>query len=360
MTESIALRRLIHQGIASRKLETPEQVVKKLGAMQAQDYHQALWAIGTRLPSATVSEIERSIEDRKILLTWPMRGTIHFVLSEDARWMLKLTASRILAQSKRRQEQLGLDERTIERSRRIFHDALQGDKRISRPVLMQLLEDEGIGTANQRGYHLLWYLSQTAFICQGPREGKQQTFVLLDEWVPRGKELPMDEALASLAESYYGGHGPATVHDFAWWAGITLADARRGVEAVKSRLVSEKANGAEYWSSESETAGAAPNVTSVYLLPGFDEYLLGYKDRGAVLREEYAPRITPGNNGIFMPTIVIDGQVVGLWKRTVKKKGIDIELNLFEPLDERKPDILVAAERYCRFMELPLVSITFE
>lgn len=312
------------------------------------------------MQSATAADIEHSIADRKIMLTWPMRGTIHFVPPEDARWMLKLLAPRVLAQDKRRLEQLELTQEIIERCKQLIHDTLHGNKRISRPNLMQLLEEAGISTKNQRGYHLLWYMAQSGLICLGPREGKQQTFVLLDEWVPRANELSLDESFALLAERYFGGHGPATVQDFAWWAGITLSDARQGVEAARSQLMSEKANGQEYWWAMSSQSGSMDERPSVFMLPGFDEYLLGYKDRSAVLRAEYAPRIVPGNNGVFMPTIVIDGQVAGIWKRSIKKKGIDIEMNLFIPLKDRVESIMDAAGHYCTFMGLPLASTSLQ
>ncbi|WMT43177.1 winged helix DNA-binding domain-containing protein [Paenibacillus sp. D2_2] len=260
-------------------------------------------------------------------MTWPMRGTIHFVPAEDVKWMLKLLATRTLAKDARRQKQLELNQEIIERVKQMFYDVLCGNKRKTRPQLMQMLEEEGISTKNQRGYHLLWYLSQSGLICQGPREGKQQTFVLLEEWVPSAKEFSMEESIGILAERYFTGHGPATVQDFAWWAGITLSNARQGIEAAKSRLVSDKINGQEYWWAGSLQDGSMEERPSVYLLPGFDEYLLGYKDRSAVLRAEYAPRIIPGNNGMFMPTIVIDGQIAGIWKRSIKSKGIDIEFD---------------------------------
>lgn len=361
MTEpSISYRRMHNMHISGEGLDTCEQVVRHLGAMQAQDYHQALWAIGTRTQSATVADVERMIEDRKIILTWPMRGTIHMVHSENVRWMLKHLAPRILAQDGRRLAQLELNLEIIERCRRIFYDALQGNKRISRPDLMQLLEENGIDTKNQRGYHVLWYLALSGHICLGPREGKQQTFVLLDEWVPAAKELSRSEALALLAERYLTSHGPATAQDLAWWAGLTLSDARQAVDSIRSRLVSENISGQEYWTADNAPARAINEEPSVYLLPGFDEYLLGYKDRSAVLNAAHAPHVIPGNNGVFMPMIVIDGLVSGIWKRTVKKKGIDFEFNLFAPQKDREARIIEAAERYCGFMGLPIAATSFQ
>lgn len=356
--QNIPYQRMHNMHIVSGKTITAEHVVQQLGAMQAQDYHQVLWAIGIRTQSATAADVEQIIEDRKIVLTWPMRGTMHFVHPEDVRWMLQHLGPRILAQDERRLEQLELDQKIIERSKQLIYDALEGNKRISRPDLMQLLEEHGIGTKNQRGYHLLWYIAQSGLICLGPREGKQQTFVLLDEWVPVTKELDRSEALAVLAKRYFTSHGPATVQDLAWWAGITLSDARKGVEAARSGLVSEKISGQEYWMDDNvQSVNEEP---SVHLLPGFDEFLLGYKDRSSVLHEAHARYIIPGNNGVFMPTIVIDGQIFGIWKRTVKKKGIDIECKLFAPMKDREEQIVEAAGRYCGFMGLPLADTTFQ
>ncbi|RKN85962.1 winged helix DNA-binding domain-containing protein [Paenibacillus ginsengarvi] len=358
--QSIPYRRMHNLHIAGERMDQGEQVVQQLGALQAQDYHQALWAIGMRTLSSTVADIEQIIEDRRIVLTWTMRGTIHFVHPENVRWMLKYLASRLLAQDGRRLQQLELNQEIIERCRRIIYDTLQGNRRISRPHLMQLLEENGVHTKNQRGYHILWYLAQSGHICLGPREGKQQTFVLLEEWVPAAKELEKSEALALLAERYFTSHGPATVPDLAWWAGITLTDARQGVEAIRSRLVAEKINGQEYWTADKAPARVSHEEPSVYLLPGFDEYLLGYKDRSAVLSPAHAPHVVPGNNGVFMPTIVIDGQVSGIWKRTLKSKGIDIEFILFAPRKDREEHIIEAAGRYCRFMGLPLAATSFQ
>ncbi|TBL77497.1 winged helix DNA-binding domain-containing protein [Paenibacillus thalictri] len=361
MRESnIPFRRMHNLHITGARMEQSEHVAQQLGALQAQDYHQALWAIGIRTQSATTADIEQIIENRKIVLTWAMRGTIHFVHPENIRWMLKHLASRMLAQDGRRLQQLELNLEIIERCKRIIYDALQGNKRISRPNLMQLLEENGFHTKNQRGYHLLWYLAQSSFICLGPREGKQQTFVLLDEWVPAAKEISRVEALAVLAEKYLASHGPATVQDLAWWAGITLSDARQGIEAIRSRLVSEKISGQEYWTADNAPVYAVNEEPAVYLLPGFDEYLLGYKNRSAILSAAHARHVIPGNNGVFMPTIVIDGQVSGIWKRTVKTKGIDIEFNLFASLKDREESIIEAAGRYCGFMGLPLAETSFQ
>ena len=353
----IANQRLLNQHIAGEKFEKPETVVRWMGALQAQDYQQALWAVGLRTQSATVADIEQAIADRKIVRTWPLRGTIHFVPPEDARWMLKLSASRMLAMDGRRQKQLELDEIILKRCEKLFFEALKGGKRLSRPDMMSLLENTGISTERQRGYHILWYLSQSGVICPGPMEGKQQTFVLLDEWVPDSRKLSREESLAELARRYFAGHGPATVHDFAWWSGLSVTEARAGLEAAQSGLFSHKIAGKEFWMAQDTSQRTGSEDSKVYLLPAFDEYLLGYKDRSAVLSPEQATKVVPGKNGMFFPIIVVAGQVIGTWKRSFKKKSIDISLNLFTPFDDAEARVVEAAQCYSDFVRLPLTAV---
>lgn len=352
----IARQRLVSQRIDGERCQTPEEVVRWLGAMQAQEYQEALWAIGLRMRSATVATIEQAIAEGKIVRTWPMRGTLHFVPAEDTKWMLELTATRMIAKDKRRQEQLELDEAIIERAGQLLHDELYGGKRLSRPDVMALWEDAGISTRGQRGYHLLWYLAQTGLICLGPHEGKQQTFVLLDEWVPQLRELSREEALAELAKRYIASHGPATIYDFAWWTGLTISEARVGFHAIQGALCVEKRHGQEYWLSSDALSSEAYPSSNFHLLPGFDEYLLGYKDRSAILAAEHVQKVVPGNNGVFMPMLVVAGQVVGTWKRTLKKNELAILLKPFDQYTNLETEARDVVRYYCGFRGLPLMQ----
>ncbi|MFC4620204.1 winged helix DNA-binding domain-containing protein [Camelliibacillus cellulosilyticus] len=351
---TISDQRLLNQHIDGEKFEKPRDVVKWMGAIQAQSYPQALWAIGVRMKQGTVAAVEQAIQEGDILRTWPMRGTIHFVPPEDAKWMLKLSAERLLPKDGRRRKQLGLDEALLKRCLQLFYDALNGNKQLTRAEMLELLEADGISTKNQRGYHILWYAALTGLICPGPMEGKQQTFVLLDEWVPDSRVLSREAALYELAKRYFASHGPATVHDFAWWIGLTIADAKMGLAAAKPELIMDKINGVDHWMGQ---RFMGDHSSGVHLLPGFDEYLLGYKDRKAVLADEHAQKVVPGKNGIFLPFIISGGQVVGTWKRTIKKKGIEITLSPFTNLDDIQKAIYGAAEKYCDFIGLPLLTI---
>jgi len=349
---NVAHRRLHNQSIAPATCVTPDEVVKRLGAVQAQDYLGALWAVGLRTKAATEQAIEQAISDRQIVRTWPMRGTLHFVAPQDVRWMLALLAPRIVAGSARRHQQLELDGATFARSETLFTQALQGGRRLTRSEMMDLLEQDGIASTGQRGYHILWWAAQSGLICFGPRQGKQDTFVLLDEWLPVGKPLSREEALAELTNRYFSGHGPATLQDFMWWSGLRAAEARTGLELVQSELVSETLDGQTLWFSCSSSPKKATSP-AVHLLPAFDEYLLGYQGRSAVLDPARARQVVAG--GMFKPLIVIDGRVVGVWQRTLRKTKVLVKLDPFEALSLAQiNDAVAAAEAYGRFLGLPV------
>jgi hypothetical protein len=352
----IGLRRLVSQRIvAPRRCEQPEEVVRWMGAMQAQDYHQALWGIGSRLRSGTAAGVERAIAERRILRTWLMRGTIHFAPPEDVRWLLALCAPRLAAAEARRVEQLGITDAQFARCAELLTGELSGDRRLTRPEVMRLFEEAGIETAGQRGYHILVRLAKSGLICIGPMQGKQQTFVLLDDWAPRAesRDLSREQALAVLASRFAVSRGPVTDQDFARWTGIPLSDARRGL-AEADGLGTRAFDGVEHWLAADAAKGAAPAAgrKRAYLLAGFDEYFLGYKDRDAVLEPAHAERIAPGANGVFKPIIVVGGQIAGTWARSLRGREVTIALHPFEPAaalaDQLKPE----AARYRDFLGL--------
>ena len=347
---NVARQRLYNQQIASPTFEQPSDVVGWLGAVQAQNYLGALWAVGLRMKSATEQDIEQALADRTILRTWPMRGTLHFVAAADVRWMLELMTPRVLVASSRRlQKEFGLDDAVFARSREVLSRALQGGRQLSRNAMYQVLEAAHISAAGQRGLHILWWLAQEGLLCFGAREGKQQTFVLLEEWVPGAERLERDEALAQLARRYFTSHGPATVQDFTWWSGLAPADAIAGLESVKADLTQEVVDGQTYWFSSAMPTVKEKSPTA-YLLPAYDEYTVAYKDRSAVLDPLHAQRPDSGH-GIFYPTMVLDGQVVGTWKRTLNKGSVDITLRPFTPLKKAAEQAFAkAARRYGAFL----------
>lgn len=351
---NITAERLANQHLTRPAFERPGDVVRRLGAVQAQDYLGSLWAIGLRTKGATESDVERAIAGRNFVRTWPMRGTLHFVPAPDVRWMLRLLTPRVVARSAGRYRQLELDGRTFARSGEVFARALRGGKRLTRTAMYEALESARISTADQRGLHILSRLAQDGLICFGPREGKQQTFTLLDEWVPEAKPLSRDEALAELARRYFESHGPATLRDFVWWSGLTTTDARAGLEAAAPRLFKEVIGGETYWlPAHAGRADSAPKgeTRDAFLLPVYDEYTVAYRDRTAALNPSDANQT---GNGIFRHVIVIGGRVVGTWTRALKKGGVVITtspLTKFSPAEARA--VASAAKRYGEFLGVP-------
>ena len=339
-------RRLTNQLLTS-PVEDPARVIARLGAVQAQDYLGALWAVGQRTRSVTEGEVEQALADRRIVRTWPMRGTLHIVAAADVRWMLELCTPRIVKRlALRHAREYGLDEAAFARGREVLIRALEGGKSLTRPAVYQILETAGITVAGQAGVHLLWRLSQEGLICFGARAGKQQTFVLLDEWVPGGRKFSRDEALAELAGRYFTGHGPATLADFVWWSGLPVADARAGLRMVENQFERAVIDGETFWLS-SEPARRKSRTPIAHLLPPFDEYLVGYKDRNAVLDPRFAGRLS----ALLSPAVELEGQVVGTWGRRLIKGGVELAFRPFGRLDPTQSNAVDrAAQRYAAFL----------
>jgi hypothetical protein len=353
---ALAYRRLRNQRIDGAIREPPSAVVARLGAVQAQDDLGALWAIGLRAGGAAETEVRQAIAAGQIVRTWPNRGTLHFVAAADARWMIELLAPRSIARNQRRQSELGLDAAVLRRAGNVVVSALQGGRQLARSAIYRLLEDSHVATAGQRGYHILWRLGQEGILCFGPPAARQQTFALLEEWAPDARPMAREAALAELARRYFNSRGPATARDFAWWSGLASADARAGVEAAAPRLAREAIDGQVFWSPSDEPATARNPAAAAHLLPPFDEYLLAYKDRTAVLAPEHATLVAPGGNGMFHPIVVVNGRVAGIWKRVLEKDTVTISTTPFaswSPTESRA--IRTAAGRYAKFLDRRLV-----
>jgi hypothetical protein len=355
-TPTIAQQRLAHQRISYSHFQSPGEVVQWLGALQAQDYASAEWTIGLRLPGASPATIEQAIAQRTLVRTWLLRGTLHIVTAADLKWILTLLSPTLLARFAPYYRKLELDEMTVSKSYEGIAAALQDGQQLTRKELLTTLERSGIRLEGQRASNLLNRAALDGLICLGPMKGKQQTFTLLDEWVPFAKHYTRDEALAELALRYFTSHGPATLHDFAWWTGLLMADAKAGLEAVKSQLSEESVAGKSYWRS-ANVPPVPEEIPSVHLLPGFDEFVLGYSDRSDFLRSEHEALIT-GINAVFAYTMVVDGQVVGTWKRTFRKGAVEITFSPFAPLSPHTLEsFAISAQSYGDFLRLP-VTIT--
>jgi hypothetical protein len=347
---NIGRARLANQHVSRPRFTDPADVVGWHGAVQAQDYLGGLWGVGLRTNGATESSVEDAVSRRAIVRTWPMRGTLHFVAASDVRWMTKLLTPRVIQGARSRYRQLELDDRVFAKSARVAERSLAGGKVVRRDRLYEIWSGAGIQTHDSRGLHLLGFHAMTGLLCFGPREGKQQTFTLLEEWLPAARERDRDEALGELARRYFTSHGPATLHDFAWWSGLTIGEARAGLDGAKTDLASEVVGGRTFWFAESSRGRS--NDSAAYLLPAWDEFTVAYRDRSDIIDPKYTRSVNNGG-GVLSPVVVVGGRVIGTWKRTLGKGTTTITPTFFQRVGLKERRALgTAAQRYGQFLGL--------
>jgi hypothetical protein len=322
--------RLINQQISTSHFTDVKELVGFMAAMQAQDYAMSKWAIGTRLPTITEAAVNTAINNGDIIRTHLLRPTWHWVSASDIYWMLDLVAAQVRASQKPRHKQLELTDKIFTKSFGLMEKALAGNQHLTREELLANLDKVGIGLNGERCTHLLVMAELEGLICSGAEKGNKQTYALLQERVPKPARISRDEALAILAQRYFTSHGPATVQDFIWWSGLSITEGKKALELVKDLLASEKIGAETYWLPQSFVLPASKKK-QVHLLPAFDEFIISYKDRTASLLSEHFKQAV-SQNGIFYPVIVLDGKVIGLWKRTIVKDRIKIETELFQPI----------------------------
>ena len=348
MALSITRLRLGNQRLSGGRFTNPEDVVSWLGAVQAQEYGDTKWALGLRMRRAGNDQIELAFSQGRILRTHVMRPTWHFVAPADIRWMLALTAPRVSARMAPYNRRLELDAATFRRSERAIVRALRGGAQLTRQELKAVLHRAGIQVdGTQRLAHIVMQAELDAVICSGARRGRHFTYALLDDRVPASRAPSRDDALAELARRYFRSHGPASLRDFVWWSGLTAADARAGIAFVERELVRDVVDGTTYWFPSSSRPPAAPRTA--YLLPLYDEYLIAYKDRSAALDLSVWRR--GWSRDPLSAPIVVNGQVVGGWRRILKGDKVVVKATPFAPLSKRQFSAIAdAAGAYSTFL----------
>ena len=355
--QDLAHRRLRNLRLEGPPLASPAEVAGWLGAVQSQDYGPAKWSVAARTSGVGDAGLDQAFADGTILRTHVLRPTWHFVLPADIRWLLELTAPRVHALNAYQYRQLGLDEDELQRSGALLAGALQGGAHLTRRQLAATLERGGIALGGFRLAYLLMHAELRGIVCSGAPSGKQQTYALLEERAPHAEPRTRDQALAELTQRYFASHGPATVKDFGWWSSLTAADIRRGLELAGSRLRQEVIDGVAYWSAASPAPPPGPASPSVHLLQGYDEYLVGYSQSKSLLN--LAGRKLIQDRPMFNGVAILDGQVAGPWKRTVRRAGVAFEVALYEPFDDARAKALqAAADRQGEFLGLPAAVAT--
>ena len=359
MNLDIPRYRLHNQLLSQTDFTEPAQVVAALGAVQAQDYSGAKWALGQRLKHATTDvAIDKAFNEGKILRTHILRPTWHFVAPEDILWMLMLSAPRVHTVNGFMYRQQGLDQPIIKKSYKVLEKVLQGDNYLTRSEVGAAFEKAGIEKAE--GIRLGYFIMSAELdgvICSGGRKGKQFTYALLEERAPKVKALTRGEALAELTRRYLATRGPATLHDFTWWSGLTMAEAKEGIERVKPQFVNETIDGKLYWFDPSVEPVKEKSPTA-HLLPNYDEYFIGFKDRSAIGEVAKQAGIKSEDPSFLAHVIILDGQLVGGWRRTLKKDAVQIKFLLITQLTKAQEQAVErAASQYGAFLGLPVERV---
>jgi len=308
----------------------------------------AKWALGIRLQNSTEIVINNEIDSGSIIRTHLLRPTWHIVSSDDIFWIQELTAPQIKSSLKFRDKQLGLTDTIFEKCNKIFEKTLRDSNHKTREELIQELINAKIEIDNNRASHIFLRAEIDGIICSGKQKGGKPTYAILTEWVPLKNRTYRDEALKELALRYFTSRGPATIQDFSWWSGLSSRNSTLALELNKPDLVSETIEGKTYWFVYTSDI-TKPVKKEIYLLPAFDEFLISYRDRTASLLS-IENKKTISNNGVFYPTILIGGQIIGTWKRNIKGNHIILTINLFK---DGNPDFFKAysksISRYSKF-----------
>lgn len=344
--------RLSQQKVLNTAFSNPQEAVGYMGAIQAQDFEMSKWAIGLRLSQSINSTIMDALDNGSLVRTHVLRPTWHIVSGQDVRWMLALTGKNIKSLSASYARDLGIDQTLYNRANDLIIKALEGEKNLTRKEIMSEIEKGGVKTDSSRAVLFMMNAETDAIVCNGVMKGKEQTYALLDEKVPKGLVLSREEALANLLKIYFSSHAPATIQDFQWWSGLSMTDARAGIQSIKNELDEAQIDGKTYYFSRN--IESPPIEDSVILLPAFDEYCVSYKDRSAIFDPKWHKQAIT-SNGIFKPIIVINGKVEGIWKRSIKKNIVLIETTFFDPQIKVNLDKLNhSAQQFGNFVGLPV------
>jgi hypothetical protein len=325
----------------------PEKLVAWMGAIQAQDYNMSKWALGVRLKSATIKDIETALNKGKILRTHVMRPTWHLVAAEDIRWMLQLSKERIKSSCASRDRDLEITEKLYSKCNHLIVNILKNNNHLTRQELSFELAKAGIAVDTSRMIHFMMRAEVEGIICSGIDKGNKQTYALIDERVPPAKILHKEEALATLATKYFKSHSPASLQDFVWWSGLSVSDARQAIYLIQPELFTVRFHESPLLVHQTYSEELKPFDT-FHFLPAFDEYIIAYKDRKSILEMEHQPKAF-SKNGIFHPIIVSNGRIIGTWQKTGNKNRIAVKPALFEATDPNDDRLKIAENRYKAF-----------
>jgi hypothetical protein len=355
--KEVARRRIGNSRLTGDRFSAPDAVVRWHLAMQAQEYGPAKWSIGQRSTGVDDADVDAALIEGTIVRTHVLRPTWHFVARDDIRWLLALSGPRVRQGNAGRYRQLGLDARTLSRAEKVVTSALEGGNRLTRDDLATAFGRSKLDPGGQRMPYLLMHCELVGLIGSGGRDGKQQTYALLDERVPADpRPRDRDDALVELVRRYLASHGPATVKDLSWWSGFTMTDIRHALDLLGEEVANDEVDGLSLWSSSSERSRRPPAAGGAHFLQTYDELVVGYTESrfhgeagGDLARRAWNDRTYP--TGVFL----LRGTVAGHWRRTIDPKRIRVAIHTYADVtaaDERS--LQAGINRLGRFAGLPV------
>ena len=330
---AITTTRLASQQLSGTSLKTAVDMVRWFGAVQAQEYAQTKWGIGLRMPHLSDAAIESEITEGTILRTHLLRPTWHFVTAADISWMVALTAPRVEAVNAFMYRKLELDKAVFNKCNKIIQKILSGNKHLTRDEINSVLKKNKIEASGLRLVYIMMHAELQGIVCSGKRRGNQFTYALLEEIAGKNKAFNKEEALAELVRRYFQSRGPATVKDFSTWSGLTIKECTQGVEMHNAHLEKMIVKKNDYYFFPVKTP-TKKIVTGIRLLPVYDEYIMGYKDRSAMLA--FKNSSAPARAISFDCTIIDKGLIIGTWKRVIGKKNIELYYDLLKPFTQKQ------------------------
>jgi hypothetical protein len=332
-------------------------LVRRLTGVQAQSLPAARLAFPARTDGLTAERVEGArLRDRSIVHTWAMRGTLYLIAAEDYGWLVPLVIEPRIPNAFRRLEQEGVPPDQPAKAMRLIGRMLGREGPLTRPEIAERLRSGGIRTQGQALVHLLWLASAKGVICRGPERGRHQCFVLARDWIGEPEPMEHDAALAELAVRFLKAHGPSTPADLAMWSGLRAGDARRAWAGIEDRRVEVETGRGAMWSLRRSATEAPPGV--VRLIPWWDEYLLGWKDRDLVAPPHQWRKINRDGGGWLNPTILADGMAVGMWNTKPTPKALHIEVQPFSALSPTvRRGIRREAEHLSDFLRAPVKPV---
>lgn len=315
--------RLLNQHLNSPIFDNPTDVVRHMGAMQAQEYRMMRWAVAMRTKKPSSSSFKKAFDNGSIVRLHLLRGTWQLIAGEDYWWMLDLCGlkSTAVINGWMKANKISIPENEYLYIREILCSTASDLGSATKEDFATALATKGITMDNHRLSYHIRMAELSGKLCSGELLPMKASYSLSESKIPSTPAIDRDEALRKLARKYFQSHSPATFEDYLWWSGMNVSDCRKGMELLGNELRKIAHDGREFYLLEGCRIKGNTKGQTILLAP-YDEYIIGYKSRDLSIPANYVAKVH-SQNGIFFPVILHDGQTIGNWSPFSKKCNCD-------------------------------------